>query len=245
MKKFLNAHQYYIHNLIAPGMKIPTDNQKEEAIIKAFKEEMKELKKDIKMEEPFVYGMEKKIVEDNFYGGTENSNSNGAFIKNEPNNDFDYDENNYALIGGEGQNYAVSDSQNYAADHLLAEMPPAKKPKLNKKPPPPLIKIENLPSDSESEEETESPFVNDAVDVNDDNRNDDNGTADEVDDDNDISDDEYGEVVEDQDPELVSVEPQYEFGDEESDDDEDSENGGAHGGFLEPFIQIEEDKHHS
>ena len=45
--------------------------------------------------------------------------------------------------------------------------------------------------------------------------------------------------------ELVSVEPQYEFGDEESDDDEDSENGGAHGGFLEPFIQIEEDKHHS
>ena len=43
MKKFLNAHQYYIHNLIAPGMKIPTDNQKEEAIIKAFKEEMKEL----------------------------------------------------------------------------------------------------------------------------------------------------------------------------------------------------------
>jgi len=198
MKKFLNSHQFYIHNLIAPGMKIPTQDQKDEAIIKAFKEEMKELKRDIKVEDEF-YSMESDMRH-------ENKLDDQVVIKTEPNGDLQDGQN----CNGQGANF-------YAK---LEEKPKAKP----RKPPPPLIKIENIPSESESEEEeTESPFVNDVVHVTDLQQENNIEMESEDEDDTDEEEDENDE-------ELVSVEPQYESGDESEDENE----------FLEPLIQIEE-----
>lgn len=203
MKKFLNTHQFYVHNMVARGMKVPTQDQKEEAIIKAFKEEMKELKKEsLKMEDPY-FRIKTELPE--------------FPVKSEP---FDEHEMN-----------GMNDEMNGTNGIEI-------KPK-SKKPPPPLIKIEQIPSEDEedSEEETEPPFVNDVVQVTDmqsASEDEDKHTEDD--------DDSVDEDMEVSNQDLVSVQPQYESSEEEDSDDEERDDGQDASGFMEPFIQIEEDQ---
>jgi len=195
MKKFLNTHQFYVHNLVAPGMKVPTQDQKEEAIIKAFKEEMKELKQEsLKREDPY------------FRIKTEVSEVSEFAVKCEPLDEHEINEMN----GSNGF-------------HI-------KEKTKSRKPPPPLIKIENILSQQEvdSEEETESPFINDVVDVMD-MQSFSEGEEEE---------EEENEEINDICTDLVSVRPQYESSDQDSEEEEE-EDGVI---VMEPFVQIEEDQ---